>query len=262
MDIIDYLYDSDYEDYNNLSHNENILFFSCKEGNIELIKWILFNTDTELTVKKEYLFYIACEYNQIKTAEFIYKLYPDIDISSNILKLLFLICEDGNFDLLLWIYSINSDLINSLKKIEKYNLFFKACIFYNLDIAEWLILIDSNIPVYLQNDYLFLHACIRNETELASLLVNIRKDCYYINIIDNKIQHYEILNNISIKNTISKNNIQIEDCYICLENNANIYTICGHYYCYDCIEKHYEVNDLKCPYCRKENYEHELFKIV
>ena len=109
MDIIDYLYDSDYENNNNLSDNENILFYSCKEGNIDLIKWILYSTDVEFIIEKEYLFYIACEFNQIKTAEFIYKLYPNIDISSKILKLLLLICEDGHFDLLLWIYSINSD---------------------------------------------------------------------------------------------------------------------------------------------------------
>ena len=262
MDIIDYLYDSDYEDNNNLSDNENMLLFSCKEGNIYLIQWILFNTDITLTLKKESMFYIASEFNQIETVKFIYNIYPNMNISNQINKLLLIICEEGYFDLLLWIYSKYKNLIDSISKLNKYNLFFKACTFFNLDIAEWLILIDSDIPVYLENNFLFKHACRRNEIDLALLLVNIRKDCYYINIIDDKIQHYEIINDLSIKNTISRENIEIENCYICYENNANIYTVCGHYYCYECIKKHYEINDLKCPYCRKENYEYELFKIV
>ena len=53
-------------------------------------------------------------------------------------------------------------------------------------------------------------------------------------------------------------NIVPIECYICYEQISEIYTSCGHYYCKKCLETHYTRNNIRCPYCRKENNENDL----
>ena len=43
---------------------------------------------------------------------------------------------------------------------------------------------------------------------------------------------------------------KITECIICHENKSNLYTECGHMYCYDCLTSWLSENS-SCPYCRK-----------
>ena len=125
--------------------------------------------------------------------------------------------------------------------------------------ASWFLEKFPNIPLFLNRNNLFINICKNNEIKKAKLFSNIKPNLYFINIIDNQIIHYEILKVLDIKKK-EKEKFKIE-CYICYENKSNVKTSCNHFYCIQCIELHYTINDVKCPYCRQENYENDLYMI-
>ena len=65
---------------------------------------------------------------------------------------------------------------------------------------------------------------------------------------------------LSNKFVESKN---IVECSICLDNNSNIITKCGHQYCKECFEIWYNKynNVITCPYCRNNLSRENIYKL-
>lgn len=255
-------------DENNISTNESLFFKGCEDGNLELVNWLL-HYDYRLiyNVKShEISFCIACENNQIETAKALHSFLSNITIRDKYKEyLLSLCCEEDYYDLIVWLTYIFPSFITTMNEIKQYKLFFTACENFNFEIANYLGHMYPNIPIYLHNDQIFINACSQNLVTLASMLVDIRPQGYYIFIEEGRIVHYDVMQSVIITNHVCKNkiktNLKIDECPICYDNISNVMTKCQHFFCIKCIEKHYEKNNVNCPYCRSENYEHDLSMI-
>ena len=246
-----------------LSENEYIFLLSCKEGNLDLIEWILYNDiNLNFSIHNFLPFYLVCANNYLNIAKYIYEKNKIINIDEYFFDIIRMFCEVNNFEFIEWFYTIMHDKFQNLSYLKLYNLFTTACENMNLYIAEWLFCVIPSIPIYLYNNKLFLSACQNNLIELAQLLQNMRPKGYYVSIYNYDIIHYEIIKTLVIENSINENELtNHEKCQICYES-SNVYTDCKHFFCFDCLERHYEVNNYNCPYCRKINYEDKLFNII
>ena len=246
------------EDIEKNNINEFFLLASCEIGNIEILEWIL-NSDYKISIDLEnnLPFQIACENNNIEVAKYIYKKTNNATINDNyIIQNAF---SKEYYELIKWLYCVNPNAFSFLTDDQLYDLLLEI-IFFNIHMAEWLLKSFPNIPLYVGNNYLFIKCCSNNHLQQARLLQRMKPNCFYINILDDEIVHYEILDILTITNKIY--NINPENCYICYDEMSDVYTSCNHFYCKPCIEMHYIRNDNRCPYCRKENDESDLSYIV
>lgn len=238
--------------------NKFFLLVSCEIGNIEVMEWIL-NYDYNLNINLEnnLPFQIACQNNNIEIAKYIYKKTNNAIINDN--NIIYNAFNNNYYELIKWLHSVNPELFSFLTNDQLYGFLYEI-IFSNVDMAEWLLKSFPSIPLYVGNNYLFINCCSNNYLQEARLLQRIKPNCFFIDIIDDEIVHYEILDILTITNEIY--NINVENCYICYDEKSNVLTSCQHFYCKPCIEMHYIRNNNKCPYCRKENNENDLSLIV
>jgi len=242
----------------NVSPNDICLIIACKNNNLDLATW-LFSFNYHIKNKKlnHLIFCIACENNSLQILDFLY----NVDIYKNNfidIDLIFNVCEEGYFELLLWLYSKAPLLFHSFSKKDLYEL---LCISQkNIDIIKWLLNMYDYIPIYLDNDILFINAINSNNIELCELLSKYRPLAYSLYIYDNKIAHFDIKRNLCPKVIENFNINKKENCIICY-NNSNIYTFCNHYYCLTCLDAHIEKNNRNCPYCRRFLYDDDCILI-
>lgn len=245
-------------DENNEYYNKNIILDACIQGNIDIIKWILmFDYNVKFDDIEKQCLINACENNNLEIAKFIYKKNNKIYINDVFEQIIYLGIEDGNNDLVKWFYESFQRLSYLL---NFYHIFALCCEYKNYVLAEWISNIGSNFKINYDNDYFFRYACDVNDVELAKMLVKIRPKAYYINILDDIIVHYEIIKTLIINEV--KKKYKVNECLICWEKDSEVITKCNNEYCFDCIEKHFLVNDERCPYCRIKNEEYELSNII
>lgn len=115
------------------------------------------------------------------------------------------------------------------------------------DYFEWLLENNPDIDITFDNHYAFRGACRLNKTTIVRLIIDMRPDIYEAEIYNTKIFSWNIKISVEYE---TNNNIRIDCCSICYENN-NSMTDCGHLFCLDCINKLLK-NTIKCPYCRKK----------
>jgi hypothetical protein len=247
---------------NNFSNNEQILFIACQNNSVELVEWILFiDHNININISKELPFCIACENNSIDVAKYIYNM-SHVNETNIEFDLISTICEEGYFKLLTTLYEFFSKFFNDLDYLNQYRLFYTACEYENINVAEILYKMNPSIPVYLSKHNLFWGAYLINNLPVINLLIKLYPTRYYVDIIDDKAIACEILSDLIINNNIEKISLNnIDSCYICYEK-SNLYTSCKHFYCNNCLSRHYLHNDIKCPYCRKENLEYDICEII
>lgn len=253
MEIFNIIEDIETDNINNF-----FLLVSCEIGNIEMMEWIL-NSDYQININLEnnLPFQIACQNNNIDIAKYIYKKTNNAIINDN--NIIYNAFNNNYYELIKWLHSVNPELFSFLTNDQLYGFLYEI-IFSNVDMAEWLLKSFPSIPLYVGNNYLFINCCSNNYLEEAQLLQRLKPNCFYINILDDEIVHYEILDVLTITNKIY--NINSENCYICYDEMSDVYTSCNHFYCKPCIEMHYIRNNNRCPYCRKENNENDLSFII
>ena len=234
---------------------------ASRKGNICFMRW-LYHYDYKFILSKysTYSFYLACVNNHLEVAKFILEKEKNIDISEYIDNLFTILFEKGFLDIIIWLYDM---FPNDFYMLDLNLLFIESFHKKYVKLLKWIVSIDSNIKINMNNDNLFIESCRENNIELAKMCLELRPNAYYLSIIDDKICHFEVTNSLVIKNKVevSKINSFSSSCLICYENNSNIITKCNHRYCYLCLENHYNINDNRCPYCRTENDENELFLI-
>ena len=205
-----------------------------------------------MTFENNMSFLLACENNNLQIVQYLHRNIPKIEFKNvDFIHRLFLY---RYFDLIKWIHTAMPYMFDFITQNEMYEIF-KDIIYVDTNIAFWMLSVFPNIPIYLQDNKLFINACNSNNIAVATLFAIMRPECYYVCVIDNEIVGYEILSILTIKNT---RKTTPETCYICYDNTSNVVTSCNHQYCITCIERHYSVNNHLCPYCRTENWENDL----
>ena len=259
MEINEILFE--YMNDEHTSLNEYFFLVACEVGYIDWLQWARYiDNNLAYNMKDNMPFKIACENNNMEMAKYIAKCCPNMEFDNGDFFLREL--KDHNYKLALLVYELLPQLYDCLSMDDKMDVFMSWCD-VNYEMAQWFFEKFPNIPIHIENHFLFIDACVNNNIELASLLALVKPSCYYINIYDDNIIHWDIQFTLSIKNEKAKENIPlIENCYICYENASNILTKCNHFYCMNCLQQHYERNNVKCPYCRQENYENSLSLIV
>ena len=239
--------------YSRVSVNEMLLVIACKNGSLDIIQWIMFSDHKINTnIVLDYAFPIACENNNLEIAQFLHKHFK---IESIYEEIIFSCCEDGFYDMLLWLYSKMPCSFYFIQGERLFDLFYYSIEHYK--ICEWLHEIYDYIPITMKNHLLFLNACKNENYEMVNLLIKMRKGGYYASFDENfNIIHYDITCELVINNIYYENNN--EDCVVCYEL-SNVKTICNHFYCTRCLESHVTKNGFWCPYCRKEFNETQLF---
>ena len=243
-----------------ISANNNYAFRNaCVNGYLEIVKWLIeIDIDNEIDISEsnDYIFRITCRKGCLDIAKFLIEIKPDIEISAHNDYAFRYACSEGKLEIIKWLYEIKPDIYMDYE----YS-FYSACEGGNLGIVKWLYEIKPDIDFSINNDNIFRVTCENNHIEIALWIIKINPDRYSIIIENDNIIEYKI--NIIIKNTINKHDIDtdIEDCMICQYIMCNIYTLCNHLFCEDCIIKWIQYNT-SCPYCRNNLYINDLKKII
>jgi len=249
-----------HQERENLTVNEFFLLLACEYGHKEWIQWLCnFDGNINLSMRNFLPFQIAIEENNMEIILYLLKQNSQlIYVLKEYMYDEFLHCR---FDKMLILYKNIPSLYDNFTSNELMEIFSSLCE-TDIQLSYWFCEKFPFIPVYRYSHRLFLNAYLSENIEIIKLLHTMFPDYYYIVIIDDKLQCFDIDYSIKPNKKVEKNTISIEKCYICYEDNADIFTTCKHFYCKNCIQKHYEYNTIFCPYCRKENYEYQLFLII
>ena len=217
---MDIYHSIEYIKSNEMSVNNFFLLLACELGHIEIIEWLLYcDYNINLTFENNLPFHVKFENNNLEIEHFIYNITKNSNINEN--YIIYDAFNNQNYKLLKWLYEINPSLFYFLTNQQLYK-YFSELIYLNIEVAQWLYESFPSIPLYLDNNYLFIECCSNNRIQEAQFLQKIKPNCYYINIINDEIIHYEILDILIIKNEIY--NISPVECYICYEQISEIYT--------------------------------------
>ena len=168
------------------------------------------------------------------------------------------VCVLGRIDLVIQLYGDMQDNICISHNNDE--LFRATCRANNLDVAQWLFLEanqQNTINIQACNHEAFIHACRNGHLPIVSWLASILPHVYEFNIIRyDRITHVIHFSLLNMQNkTIQQDNII--QCPLCMEQTANVVTICEHQFCSDCLYKwsqavyHSADQEFTCPCCRK-----------
>lgn len=228
FNIIRYLLDNP-----KLNINKNSMLKYSLEGNkMDIVKLLLLHLN-EITIKRVIHLYEGCLlkillYNNNREMLILLDKYIDIEILDNIIKknVLKTLLKYENIEILEYI----NTRIDLKKKISN-DLFKNVCKLKKILSIKYLKDINNNY------DYL------KKNGEIIPIIKN-SLEYYYENKNYNKL--IELLNIDVIKKKVD----DINECYICYENNGLLKTQCNHNFCLDCILKWYIHTKKECPYCR------------
>ena len=205
-----------------------------------------------------YPFINACRDGNLEEAIYIYNKYkPNIHAEDD--EVFRFACKNGHINIAQWLYGLE-DKPNI--HIEDEYAFRLACKYGHINIAQWLYGLEDKPNIHAVDDEAFRFACKNGHINIAQWLTIICND-YYIEIIDNKIKSWKIKNSledfyenkdydkiIDILKIQKNNNIILETCSICYEENSNFLTSCKHTFCIECFMMWYiEHNKKVCSYC-------------
>jgi hypothetical protein len=167
-------------------------------------------------------------------------------------------CKEGNLKEAKNIYNKDKPNIH----VENDYAFRSACVNGHINIAQWLYGLDDKPNIHAKDDFAFRLACENGHINIAQWL-SIMCDGYHVEIEDDRIKSWKIKNSLQIlydnkeydkiidKLKIEKkDNITIETCSICYEDNTNFLTSCKHNFCVECFIMWYIGHNKKqCSYC-------------
>lgn len=225
----------------NMLFDNNALEYSCKKGIIEDVEFLLnYKEDTTLSSWKK-AFEIACESRQINLAKYIIgQRCVDIKYGHIFIKTFISACEFGHLDIVEWLVQVNPSIKQNIKSFQI--AFRVACTFGHKEIAEFLLTTNSNLRISsyfygafecacdnshiliarwlyslkpnIVDDY-FNNVCKRNNLKRASLIRELNPIKYSMQIENNTIVNWKIINNynlplFTILYSLQDNKIDIE----------------------------------------------------
>jgi hypothetical protein len=233
---------------------------SCKNGHINIAQWLYGLDDkTNIHALDDYAFKSACKNGHINIAQWLYGLEDKPNIHALDEIAFRYACYYGHINIAQWLYGLEDK-----PNIHAYNdcAFRFACKYGHINIAQWLYGLEDKPNIHASDDFAFKFACANRKINIASWLSTIC-DNYYIEIEDNKIKNWKVKNSLQIlydnkeydkiidKLKIGKkDDIIIETCSICYEDNTNFLTSCKHSFCVECFIMWYIGHNKKqCSYC-------------
>jgi len=116
------------------------------------------------------LFNNACSLDNLEMAKWLYKIRPDLKVSSKEEYPFTYACANGNLEMAKWLLQIEPKI-----KISANNerAFYFACISNHVEIAKWLLKIKPDIKYYLDNDRIFKITCNKHSTNAINFLISL-----------------------------------------------------------------------------------------
>lgn len=192
---------------------ESYFIYTCKNGYLEVAKWILFLKP---------ITYNYIDYNHLFQS----------------------VCYNGHIEILKWLLLLNPNIKISANGEMA---FYKSCQKGHLHIVEWLLSIRPDIDISFENDRAFKIACQNGHIGIATWFSTLSKK-YRVVIRDNVIADYYVRPELPMVKDIFMEK-KGDGCPVCYEQNEDLETNCGHQFCETCIEKIYDTTKT-CPCCR------------
>ena len=247
------------KDETDIYTEEDALCFCCRNGYLNVVKYICSTNTVDIHEKKEEPFTLACQCNHLDIAKFLYDIDPSIDIYVDSCNPFALACKFNNLEVVKWLIDIEPSVLDSEEfpdyftescengSIEtiKYILSVKEDLFTridakeliktvsytsNQDVLKWLLekVSISNSDII---DSTFTSACFKGNINIVKYLISIYKDVEndYENIaklsfnIACKQSDWEIVN--FIRTSYSKINfLEDQQCFknACLNGDIEI----------------------------------------
>jgi hypothetical protein len=233
---------------------------ACSQGHLNIASWLYGLEDKpNIHAFDDCAFRSACYYGHINIAQWLYGLKDKPNIHAVDDEAFRYACKNGHIKITQWLYGLEDK--PNIHTDDDYA-FRYACYFGHINIAQWLYGLDDKPNIHAKDDYAFRYACYEGHINIASWLSTICDD-YHIEIEDNEIKNWKIKNSLQdfydnkeynkiidkLKIQL-KDDIQIETCSICYEDNANFLTSCKHSFCVECFIMWYIGHNKKqCSYC-------------
>jgi hypothetical protein len=234
--------------------------YACVFGHINIAQW-LYGLDDKPNIHADddYAFRFVCLIGYINIAQWLYGLEDKPNIHALDDEAFRFTCSSGHINIAQWLYGLDDKPNIHAKDDEAFRF---ACYFGHINIAQWLYGLDYKPNIHAKDDYAFRWSCEKGHINIASWLSTICDD-YHIEIENNKIKSWK--NKISLQDLYDnkeydkiidklkiekKDDIPIETCSICYEDNSNFLTSCKHSFCVECFIMWYIGHNKKqCSYC-------------
>jgi len=245
-------------------HTDNDLAFrsACIIGHINIAQWLYSLEDKpNIHTDNDLAFRYACINGYINIAQWLYELEDKPNIHALDDFAFRYACYYGHINIAQWLFGLDDK--PNIHAEDDYAFRF-ACFYGHINIAQWLFGLDDKPNIHAEDDFAFKFVCYNGHINIASWLLSICNN-YHIEIKDNRIKSWKIKNSLKDlyenkeydkiidKLKIQKNDdIILETCSICYEENSNFLTSCKHTFCIDCFMMWYIGHNKKqCCYCKQ-----------
>jgi len=148
----------------------------CRYGKIEMIQWLFaMYPELDLSANNEFAFKIACSNGKLEVAKWLLSTKPTINIlvkkttNFGIVGLFQMACMDGYLEIAQWFFSINSFQISEDDEFA----FRYACKMGHLDVAKWLIFVKPDINIGIKDNWAFKNALKNGHMPVAKWLFSL-----------------------------------------------------------------------------------------
>jgi len=173
----------------------NQLLAVCETKNkteaLQIIEQI--NTNEESNNIIESVFHCACYDGKLHLVQFIFDIYPSIDVSYKNEYAFRIALIKNHIDICKWLLSINSKLNLEIFKGILYEKFWEFCTIGDKENAEWLFHICPSVDKFI-NQCLYIVVCANNHINVAKWLTNVKPYYFILELNNNetKILNYSI----------------------------------------------------------------------
>lgn len=197
-------------------------------------------------IKLDELFTYCCKKDNNKEhLEWLYSLDNTLINKININDIINNNCIHGNYEIVKWLYLLKSDIIIDINT-------FQICCMNNFhQLAIWIYSIQPNIDITSNNHLAFRTVCDNEYTLLAEWFITIYPGYSIYYDIDDEGIDYIIKRSLPIDTSKKIIHNEGDLCPICYHQNIDCQINCTHYFCLECLKKHYNYRT-NCPICRSE----------
>jgi hypothetical protein len=146
---------------------------ACEAEDIFLAEQILKeHPDIDVSENCEFLFHTLCKTKKIKIAKWLWNIRPTIDVSAVNDYAFRVACTNQDIEMAQWLLEIKPDINISFNNEET---FISAC-FCNLELTQWLLSVKPEINISAQNNRAFVEACKHLRIDIAKWLLTLNSN--------------------------------------------------------------------------------------
>jgi len=173
LEVAKWLYGLDGR-FNIHAEDENVFRYSCGNGHLKVVKW-LYELDgkIDIHIKNEHAFLYSCEFGHLKVAKWLYGLDGKINIHVCNDESFCESCANGHLRVVKWLYGLNGK--NNTHTNYGYA-FRNSCFYGHLEVAKWLYELNEKINIHEANEDVFYWCGIRENLDIAEYLILLEND--------------------------------------------------------------------------------------